>query len=116
MKKQNFEINEKFLNFMYHAFIEKLNAETEDSEYLDEAGLADKRAPIALGDFFEQILGLNRNDVLSQSYERLGQFFRPNSNPSDPAIANILFHAELSRICGHEELDFDDIYPQQISN
>lgn len=116
MKQKNFEFNEKFFNFMYQALTEKLNAEVEDSEYLDEPGLVDKRVPIVLGDFFEQVFGIDRNDVLAQSYDRIGQFFRPNLKPTDPSVAQILYHAELLQICGHEELDFDEIYPQQISN
>jgi len=116
MKQNKFEFKPEFFNFMYHAILEKLYAETLNSEYLDELGVVDKRVPIVLGDVFEQIFGIDRNDVLKNSYKRLGKYFKVESNPSDPVIAQMLLCAELSQMCGSEELEFDEIYPQQISN
>ena len=100
---------------MYHALVEKLDAETYNSDYLDGEGIVDKRAPILLGDILEQIFGIDRNDALKNSYERIGKFFKPESSPSEPAIAHILLGAELLQICGNEELEFDEIYPKEIS-
>lgn len=116
MKHKNFELNKKFANFLYHALAEKLYVDSDSSEYLDQDGSFDRRATLVLGDFFEQILGIDRNNALRQSYERIGKFFGAEQNLSDPAISHILYSAEILKILGEEELEFDEIYPKELFN
>jgi hypothetical protein len=110
MKKQKFEINENFFNFMYHALNEKLNSSLKKSDYQESEKSLDERVLVFWGDFFEQVLGLDRDEVLNKSYKYLAPFLSDKFDQSDPMCASILYHAELAGICGASEKDFDEIY------
>jgi len=110
MKNKNFKRNKEFFNFIYHTLTEKLEFSIQESEYLDETKEMDERVPEFWGDFFEQVLGRKRSEVLTSTYERLSSFLRAGLDISDPMFANILYHAELANLCGSEKLEFDEIY------
>lgn len=115
MKKKEFELNEKFFNFMYQTLSEKLASSTEELTILDDQMLFDERVLDFWGDFFEQVLGVDRKEVLEKTYQRLSPVLTSKMNLTDPLVRNILYHAEIANLCGHEEsrfpLEFDDIYP-----
>ena len=110
MNKRNFEFNEKFFNFMYYALLEKLYKSTEQSEYFDHNKVIDERVPIVLGDFFEQVLGIEREEALKRSEKRMGRYLNPEYDLSDPVIADMLYNFELLKICGSDEIEFDELY------
>ena len=112
MKKKNFEFNEKFFNFMYQTLSEKLASSTEALTILDDQMFFDERVLDFWGDFFEQVLGTDRNEVLEKTYQRLSRVLSPEMKLTDPLVKSILYQAEIANLCGDEvfELEFDDIY------
>ena len=111
MEKKKFVRNEKFFNFMYHALMDKLINSTEELTYVDDKLVLDKRVLDFWGDFFEQVVGVDRNEVLEKTYKRLSRVITPQMKLSDPIVRNILFHAELCSLCGGgQEIEFDSIY------
>jgi len=88
-----------------------LTDETSKSLCLDKNGIIDFREPQFWGDFFEQVLGVDRNDVLTEMEARLSKFFNIDYDIKDPFVANVLYHAKLKDLCGHDELEFSEIYP-----
>ena len=110
MKTKHFKRNKKFLNFMYHALNEKLNSSLKRSDYQETEKSLDERVLSFWGDFFEQVLGRDRNEVLKNSYKHLAPILSDRFDQTDPMCASILYHAELAGICGASEKDFDQIY------
>lgn len=112
MNKKNFEFNEKFFNFMYQTLSEKLASSTEALTIRDDQMFFDERVLDFWGDFFEQVLGVDRNEVLEKTYERLSRVLSPEMKLTDPLVKSILYQAEIANLCGDEvfELEFDDIY------
>ena len=112
MNKKKFEFNEKFFNFMYQTLSEKLASSTEALTILDDQMFFDERVLDFWGDFFEQVLGVDRNEVLEKTYQRLSRVLSPEMKLTDPLVKSILYQAEIANLCGDEvlELEFDDIY------
>ena len=96
---------------MYHALMEKLSDSTEELTTVNDKLVLDLRVLDFWGDFFEQVVGVDRNEILEKTYKRLSRVITPQMKLSDPVVRNILFHAELSSLCGGgQELEFDEIY------
>ncbi len=111
MKKDKFDFKPEFFSFMYHALLEKLLASTEELTIVNDEPVLDERVLDFWGDFFEQVVGVDRNEVLEKTYQRLSRVITPEMKLSDPVVRNILFHAELCSLCGGgQELEFDEIY------
>jgi len=112
MNKKNFEFNEKFFNFMYQTLSEKLASSTEALTILNDQMFFDERVLDFWGDFFEQVLGVDRNEVLEKTYQRLSRVLSPEMKLTDPLVKSLLYQAEIANLCGDEvlELEFDDIY------
>lgn len=111
MKKTKFDSKPEFFNFMYHALLEKLLASTEELTIVNDEPILDERVLDFWGDFFEQVVGVDRNEVLEKTYQRLYRVMTPQMKLSDPVVRNILFHAALCSLSGGgQELGFDDIY------
>jgi len=109
--RKTYEMKPHFFNFLYHAALEKLNESEFDPEYTDSRQIINVKHPDFWGDFFEQVLGLDRDQVLKETWADLSQFFAADCDASDPVITNILYHAKLTDLFGHEELEFSEIYP-----
>ncbi len=112
MKKENFVKNRKFLNFVYHALASKLEESISNSEFCNDID-ADELIANFWGDFFEQIMNLDRHEVLRTTYKRLSDILKEDLDISDPEFANILYNAELAQVCGYEELEISEIYQLQ---
>jgi hypothetical protein len=112
MKKKNFEFDKKFFNFMYQTLSEKLASSTEVLTILNDQMFFDERVLDFWGDFFEQVLGVDRNEVLEKTYQRLSRVLSPEMKLTDPLVKSLLYQAEIANLCGDEvlELEFDDIY------
>ena len=117
MNKKKFEFNEKFFNFMYQTLSEKLASSTEALTILDDQMFFDERVLDFWGDFFEQVLGVDRNEVLEKTYQRLSRVLSPEMKLTDPLVKSILYQAEIANLCGDEvlELEFDDIYLRSVA-
>lgn len=116
-KQMERKFKPEFFSFIYHALMEKLLASTQELAIVNDELILDERVLDFWGDFFEQVVGIDRNKVLEKTYQRLSRVMTPEMKLSDPVVRNILFHAELCNLSGGgQELGFDDIYEPASTN
>lgn len=109
MEQKKFVKNNNFLNFLYHAVASKLDESILESECCNDIDVFELTASV-WGDFFEQVLGVDRQDVLKVAYKKLSAILKEGLDISDPEFANFLYQLELSNVCGSDNLELDEIY------
>ena len=116
MKNKQFKFNQELFNFVINAVKEKLNTSIKQSEFENKKEF-DARLAAFWGDFFEQVLGVDRDEVIKKNYTKIFEFLKKGVKLSDPTFVKCLYLMELLDVSGEVDLSFDEIYkPKKLAS